>query len=306
MPAAPIQFFNRYTSQVETEQVYGEYWLRYAYESAVGGFFLETLVKRRFFSWLYGFQMNKRISATKVLPFVLDYNLNTDEFAKSVYDYTTFNEFFSRKLKPEARPIAPGEDVVVFPADGRHLGFQNIETADGFYVKGAKFSLAELLGETGLPEEKRVLSRQFAGGSLVISRLCPVDYHRFHFPVAGVPREAQLLNGFLYSVSPIALRLHVQYLVQNKRLLSLIDETPVGRVAMFEVGATNVGSIVETFLEDRPCAKGEEKGLFKFGGSCVITLFEKGRVQLAPDLVRESTQHRETYARMGDVMARRV
>ncbi|WP_404420623.1 archaetidylserine decarboxylase [Nibricoccus sp. IMCC34717] len=302
----PIEFFNRYTGQVETEQVYGEKWLRFAYENGVGGFFLNALVKRRFFSWLYGFQMNKRVSASKILPFVLDYNLDTEEFAKSVYDYTTFNEFFSRKLKPEARPIATGDDVVVFPADGRHLGFQSVDDADGFYVKGAKFSLVELFGEAQLPEDKRVLSRRFAGGSLVISRLCPVDYHRFHFPVSGTPTEAKLLNGFLYSVSPIALRLNVNYLVQNKRLLTVIDGTPVGSVAMFEVGATNVGSIVETFLAGRPCAKGEEKGLFKFGGSCVITVFEKGKVQLEPDLVRESGCQRETFVRMGDRMARRL
>ncbi|MDX2188203.1 MAG: archaetidylserine decarboxylase [Opitutaceae bacterium] len=303
MPAAPIQFFNRYSGQIENELVYGEKWLRFAYENQVGGLFLNTLVKRRLFSWLYGFQMNKRISSSKVLPFVLDYNLNVDEFAKSVYDYKTFNEFFSRKLKPEARPIAGGDDVVTFPADGRHLGFQNVEDADGFYVKGAKFTFTELLGEGRLPIEQRTLSRRFAGGAMVISRLCPVDYHRFHFPVAGTPSEAKLIRGFLYSVSPIALRLNVQYLVQNKRFLTVIDKTPVGMVAMLEVGATNVGSVVQTYLAARPCAKGEEKGLFKFGGSCVITLFEPGKVKLADDLVRESANHRETFARMGDVMA---
>ena len=113
--------------------------------------------------------------------------------------YRTFNEFFYRALKPEARPITAGEAVAVFPADGRHLVFPNVDAVEGFYVKGAKFTLAELLGDGALAAE-------FAGGAMLISRLCPVDYHRFHFPVAGTPGDARLINGWLYSVSPVALR----------------------------------------------------------------------------------------------------
>src|SRR5690606_34430259 len=144
--------------------------------------------------------------------FIIKYNLNADEFAKSPLAYNSFNEFFHRALKPGARPIVEGEGVAVLPADGRHLAFQDVDAADGFYVKGAKFTLAELLGDAGMAAE-------FQGGAMVISRLCPVDYHRFHFPVAGVPDEARLVNGYLYSVSPIALRRNVKYLVQNKRMV---------------------------------------------------------------------------------------
>jgi phosphatidylserine decarboxylase len=127
-----------------------------------------------------------------------------------------------------------------------------------------------------------------------------VDYHRFHFPVSGTPGEPRLINGWLYSVSPVALRRNIRYLVQNKRELTLIKSEQFGTVAMLEVGATNVGAIRQSFVAGRPALKGTEKGLFAFGGSCVITVFQAGRIRFDADIVEQSAQHRETYARMGD------
>lgn len=300
MSAAPIRFYNRYTKAVELEKVFGEGWLRFAYENPVGRMFVWLLARRQIFSWWYGRKMNKRVSALQVLPFITKYEVNVDEFAKSPFDYKTFNEFFYRALKPSVRPIAPGDRVAVFPADGRHLVFPNVETVAGFYVKGASFTLAELFGETEAAVADRPLATKFAGGAMVISRLCPVDYHRFHFPVSGQPGEVRLINGWLYSVSPVALRRRLHYLVQNKRMLTLIDSPVFGTVAMFEVGATNVGSIQQTHIPGRPVEKGAEKGLFAFGGSCVITVFQKGRIAFDADLLGPSAEHVEVYARMGD------
>ena len=183
----------------------------------------------------------------------------------------------------------------MFPADGRHLAFQDIQAAAGFYVKGAKFSLAELLGDDREAEK-------FAGGAMLISRLCPVDYHRFHFPVSGIPGEPRLIKGWLYSVSPVALRRRLRYLIENKRVVTLIETGEFGTVAMVEVGATNVGNIQQSFVPGRPVAKGDEKGLFAFGGSCVITIFQQGRIRIDGDVLEQSAKHLETYARMGDRM----
>ena len=302
MPAQPIRYYDRATRELRTERIYGERWLRLAYDNPAGRFLAWLVVSRRFFSLWYGWKMNRRISALRILPFIAEYDLDVDEFAKSAFDYRTFNEFFYRALKPGCRPVAPGEGVAVLPGDGRHLAFPDIDAADGFYVKGAKFTLAELLGEDGLPAGERALSVRFAGGSMLISRLCPVDYHRFHFPVGGVPGEARLCRGPLYSVSPVALRRSLRYLVRNKRMITLVDSPAFGPVAMVEIGATNVGSIRQTFLPGRPAAKGSEKGFFAFGGSCIVTLFGRGRLHFDEDLVSASAGGIETYARMGERM----
>jgi phosphatidylserine decarboxylase len=300
MPAQPIRFYDRYTKTIETEKVFGEQWLRLAYENPVGRLFVWLVARRKIFSWWYGRKMNKRVSALRILPFITAYDVNVDEFAKSPFDYKTFNEFFYRALKPSARPIAEGERVAVFPADGRHLVFPNVETVPGFYVKGASFTLAELFGESASAEKDRTLSAKFAGGAMLISRLCPVDYHRFHFPVSGQPSEPRLINGWLYSVSPVALRRSLHYLVQNKRMLTLIESPVFGTVAMFEVGATNVGSIQQTHIPGRVAVKGDQKGMFAFGGSCVITVFQRDRIHFDADLLAPSAEHTEVYARMGD------
>jgi phosphatidylserine decarboxylase len=300
MAAPSIQFYNRYTRRIETEQVFGEGWLRFAYDNPAGRFFVWAVARRALFSQFYGAKMNNPVSALRILPFIYKYNIDSDEFAKSPFDYKTFNEFFFRALKPGARPIAAGETVAVFPADGRHLAFPHVEQAPGFYVKGATFTLAELFGEASLPENERTLARMFAGGSVLISRLCPVDYHRFHFPVSGVPAESRRIDGWLYSVSPVALRRNLRYLVANKREVTLVDSPQFGQVAMVEVGATNVGSIRQTFIPGRAITKGDEKGMFAFGGSCVITIFQRDRIRFDADITAQSTQHLETYAKMGD------
>lgn len=293
MPAEPIRYFHRTKQVVETEEIYGGDWLRWTYETGLGKFALNALVKRAVASRYYGWKMSQKGSAHRVLPFIVDYNLDVDEFAKKAYAFKTFNEFFYRALKPGARPIAPGDKVAVLPADGRHLAFQNVDAAEGFYAKGQRFDLKSFLG-------REDLAREFAGGSLLISRLCPVDYHRFHFPVAGIPGEARLINGWLYSVSPIALRQNLAYLWENKRMITLVDSPAFGRVAVCEIGATMVGTIQQLYVPGRAVPKGEEKGLFKFGGSCVVTVFQPGRIKFDADLVQHSAGGMEVYAKMGE------
>ncbi len=301
MSAEPIRYFHRAKQVVETERVYGEGWLRWTYGNPLGRLSLEVLVKRWLASAYYGWRMNMRASANKVLPFIVEYDLDVDEFAKSQFTFKSFNDFFYRALKPGARPVAEDHSassdqvdrVAVLPADGRHLALQNVDAAAGFYVKGQRFDLTAFLGDAEL-------AREFDGGSMLISRLCPVDYHRFHFPVAGTPGEPRLINGFLYSVSPIALRRKLDYLWQNKRMVTLVESPVFGQVAVCEIGATMVGSIFQSFLPGRAVAKGEEKGLFKFGGSCVVTLFQPGKIKFDADLVRHGSEGLEVYARMGE------
>ena len=295
MQYEPIQFFNRYTGQIEAEEIYGESYMRWTYGTRLGKLALHALAKRALFARWYGWRMDRPVSARRIAPFIARYGVKREEFVDSPDSFKSFNEFFYRKLKPQARPIDPAPNSVVFPADGRHLGFQEISKIDGIFVKGQSFDLPGLLKSTEL-------AKKFANGSMVMSRLCPTDYHRFHFPVAGVPEKPQLINGLLYSVSPIALRQNIRYLSENRRVLCVIQSEQVGTVLMLEIGATNVGSIEYTFIPGQPVQKGAEKGYFKFGGSSMITLFEPNAVALALDLLEQTGQHRELYARVGDQM----
>lgn len=297
MVKRPIEYFNRYTQQVETEAVYGAPWLRLAYGvTRLGDFGLWTMAKRAWFSQWYGWKMDQASSAQKIAPFVEKYGVDVDSMVESIDTFPNFNTFFYRKLKEGARPVDPNPEVVTFPADGRHLGFQNVDVLDGIFVKGQRFNLEQLLGSQDL-------AAKYRGGSLVLSRLCPVDYHRFHFPVAGFPGEATLINGPLYSVSPIALRQKISILMENKRMLTPVATERWGDVMCMEIGATCVGTIKQTYTPDVSVKKGDEKGYFAFGGSSTITLFERGAVQLAEDLVRHSEDGRELYAHVGDVMS---
>ena len=290
--SAPITFFNRHTGRIETESVYGEKPLRWTYNSPFGRLSLHTLVKRACFSSWYGARMDKPESAARIAPFIAQYGLDEAEFAEPISSYATFNDFFYRKLKPSARPIDTDPASIVFPADGRHLLIENIAACTDFFVKGVRFDLKALLGDAALAE-------RFAKGSLLISRLCPVDYHRFHFPCAGEAREPATINGPLYSVSPIALAKRPSILWENKRSLTRITSPTLGEVLYLEIGATCVGSIVHT-SKPGTISKGDEKGYFRFGGSCVITVFEPGRVNWDTDLLEHGRAGREVYAKIGE------
>jgi phosphatidylserine decarboxylase len=221
MPAEPITYFNRLTQRIETEAVYGEGFLRFSYENPLGALPLQALVKRAAFSRWYGNRMDAPASRAKIAPFLATYGVDVSEFADAPDSFRTFNEFFYRKLKPQARPIAAGDNEIAFPADGRHLVLPDIAACDDFFIKGVRFDLAALLGDVET-------AKRHEHGAMLISRLCPVDYHRFHFPCSGVPSTAKQINGPLYSVNPIALRKRPSILWENKREITVL-RTPNAR-----------------------------------------------------------------------------
>jgi phosphatidylserine decarboxylase len=287
-------FYHRYHEAIEAEPIYGEKWLRWAYERPLGRATTWAVAKRAWFSHFYGWLMSRPRSAAKIAPFVEEYGLDAADFAEPLTAYGSFNEFFYRRLKPQARPIAADPAAAVFPADGRHLLLPTLGEGTRVWAKGESFDLAEILDSAALAEG-------FAGGAAVVSRLCPLDYHRFHFPVAGEAGPSRLVQGPLFSVHPIAVARSTRYLTANKRSICLVETEPFGRVAVIEIGATNVGSIHQTYAPGA-VAKGAEKGYFAFGGSCVITVFEAGRVTFAKDLIEHSASGREIYAHVGDVL----
>ena len=144
--------------------------------------------------------------------------------------------------------------------------------------------------------------RDLLKGDAVISRLAPIDYHRFHFPWSGKIVAQATLEGPLYSVHPIALKHNIRYLLSNKRTVTVMEDPRLGTWAMIEIGATNVGSINQTAAEGVAAKIGDEKGYFAFGGSCVVTVFPHKAVEFSEDLKAASADGIELYGKMGDVM----
>ena len=286
----PIYYLNRESGEIEKEKVYGEGFLRWAYGNPLGKLALHSFVKRPFFSKWYGRKMDQPKTTSKIDPFLKTYGLDPADFIKAPDEFASFNDFFYRKLKPDARPIAQSE--VVFPADGRHLGFEKASSINSVFVKGQKFDIAGLLGDAQL-------AKNYEDGPLLLSRLCPVDYHRFHFPCAGIPGETRVINGPLFSVSPLALRQKLSYFWENKRTVTELKTESLGTVICMEIGATCVGSIHQTYAPGDAVEKGAEKGYFAFGGSSTILLFEPGTVTLSDDLLKTSGEMIELYAKQG-------
>ncbi len=285
----PLLYIDRQTGETKKEAIYGESALRFLYSSSFGRFIAHIISSNSLVSSLYGWWQSLPLTKGKIAPFVKKFGVDASEFEKPLDAYDSFNAFFSRKLKPGARPLGEG---IVLPADGRYLFFQNIETCDGFLVKGKKFSLTQLL----MNEE---LSEHYREGSMVLSRLCPTDYHRFHFPSNCIPSVPRLINGPLYSVNPIAVKQRIELLAENKRVITSLQTEQYGEILFIEIGATNVGSIHQTYTPGKNYKKGDEKGYFSFGGSSIILLFEPGKVKIDSNLLTNSSQGIETLCLFG-------
>ncbi|KAJ0077830.1 hypothetical protein Patl1_36952 [Pistacia atlantica] len=207
----------------------------------------------------------------------------------------TFNDFFIRELKLGARPIASleNDEVAVCAADSRLMAFKSAEDSLRVWIKGRKFSIQGLLG-------KEIVSDAFVDGSLVIFRLAPQDYHRFHFPVSGIIERIVDIPGCLYTVNPIAVNSkYCNVFTENKRVVSIISTKHFGKVAFIAIGATMVGSITFLKKEGDFVKKGDEFGYFSFGGSTVICVFEKDAIKIDEDLLANSGRSLETLVRVG-------
>lgn len=293
-----IRYWDRETNTIREEKVAGEKYIKWLYESSVGQGFLEAFIKKKLFSFLFGKLQDTKFSSRKIAGFIRDYEIDMADYKLTLDEYNTFNEFFYRELKEGARVIATDQNSLISPADGRLLAYDNIEIQNLVQVKGNTYSLQELIGCDKMAEK-------YQGGACFIIRLCPTDYHRFHFPAAGVPEEVQKIPGHYYSVNPVALHKKARIYCQNKREFTLFHSDNFGELLLIEVGATCVGSIVQTFVPRKKVEKGAQKGYFKFGGSTVILFAQRGMVNIDGDLIKNTQEGLETKVKMGMGIAKR-
>jgi len=292
----PILVWDRKQDREIEEQVYGEGGVRFMYANPFGRGLGDALLSRRWFSQGYGWLQSRAWSGRKVEPFIARYGIPMEEYEPG--PFPTFNDFFIRRFREGARPIVKDPRVMAAFAEARYLAWTSIEDDHTFPVKGEHLSASSLMDS----EER---ARDFIGGPLLLARLCPVDYHRFHYPDDGRVLDSYRAHGAYHSVNPVALKAKSDVLATNERHISILETANFGKLAYIEVGAMCVGKIVQSH-EGASFERGDEKGYFLFGGSTVVVLGEPGRWKPDAEILRQTEQKRETLIRLGEPVATRT
>ncbi len=283
-----VEYIERSTGEKITESIMGDKALRFAYETLLGRTLWPVLFGSRAISAFMGRKYDSPASRKDIAKLVAIPGCRAEEAEKPVSEYTSFNEFFTRRLKPGCRPLGEG---VVSPADGRLKLYLNADADTPFPLKGAKRSLRKVFDDNapaGLYD-------------IAVIRLAPVDYHRFHFPCdCETPEAPCVISGEYHSVNPIALLRRPDIYADNERQI-VKCHAPFGDFYLVDVGAFGVGTITQTYTGERH-AKGDEKGLFKFGGSTVIFIVRSGAVKFSDDLVKNSAEGLETRVLCGETI----
>ena len=243
-------------------------------------------------------------SKQHIVPFIQSFQLESGlhEMVKpDPNDYATFNEFFAREIKESARPVAHPENELVTssPADCRLTAFPSIDLATKYWIKGFGFTIENLLDDADL-------AKQFEGGSIVIARLAPQDYHRWHAPVSGTVTSIKEIPGAYYTVNPQAINEPgtLDVFCANRRSVMTVERAVTkAPIAIIAVGAMLVGSIRYVPGVGEVGAKitrGQCLGAFYYGGSTVIVLYPPGEHVIDEDLAKNSTElNMETYVKVG-------
>lgn len=294
-----IKYYNRKNKSYEIEKVAGDKYLNWIYSSPTGTKLLEGFIKRRMFSSLYGWYLDRRFSRKKINKFATEFGLDLSIAEKAEKDFDSFNDFFYRKLKPNARPIDMNPSSLISLGDGKLFAYENIELDQLVQVKGFTYSLRELIQNDNI-------AKKYQQGTCLVLRLCPTDYHRFHFIDSGTCDTTIKIKGAYYSVNPVALQKVEKLFCENKREWSLFHSDHFGDVLYVEVGATCVGSIIQTYTPNQQVRKGAEKGYFKFGGSTVILFFEANQVQVDSDILEQTSLGYESYVLIGEKIGEKV
>lgn len=295
-----LQYFDRQEGITKTEKVYGDFAVKMLYGNLLGRG-ISTALIRKPFSYLYGAVQASSYSKKKVAPFIKNFEIKIEEFVpeegRTLEDpYSSFNSFFIRKFKDGARPIESSPELMPAFSEARYFGYESLNKEVEIPVKG-KFWKADAL----LSNER--WGEVFDDGPCLLARLCPVDYHRFHFPDDGNILDFYDIPGVLHSVNPLALKSIPGVFMENERRVTIMDTKNFGKLAYVEVGAICVGKIIQSRPMEGTFKRGEEKGYFLFGGSTVILLGEKGRWKPDDVILENTSKGIEVYQTLGSQIA---
>lgn len=263
--------------------------LRFLYNTVPGRAVLKCLVRPEP-SKLAGAFLSSVFSVFLIKPFMRKNRLTLSGIDVPKNGFSSFNDFFARKRVPEA--VNDRSDLLFSPCDA-FVSLYDIDNSSRFEIKHSLYSVSELLDDSALAEE-------FRGGTMMIFRLTPRNYHRYNFAADGRFAGHRRIDGELHTVRPIALSRYPVY-IRNSREYAVIDSECFGRLIQMEVGALLVGKI-KNFRHSGSFRHSDEKGYFEFGGSTIVLMFGKNSVRLSPSLVENCADGREIPVRQGDIL----
>jgi len=268
------------------------YLLTFLYKNAVGRVILKFMTLP-FISKIAGWIMDSRISTIAINSFIKKNNINMAEYEEK--KYISYNDFFTRKVKKECRRIDKDKNILISPCDSKLTAYE-INDNSIFMIKNSYYKLEDLL-------KNKELSKKYKNGYCLIFRLCVDDYHRYCYIDNGKKNKNTFIKGVLYTVRPIALEKYNIY-KENSREYTVLKTENFGDVVQIEVGATMIGRI-KKHHEEYQFNKGEEKGMFLFGGSTIVLLIKKGKVKIDSDILKNTEEGFETIVKLGEKIGKK-
>ena len=269
------------------EKIYKYKQLNFFYNTLLGRIILK-LVTCRTISKIYGSYMDSKLSKNKISKFIKANKINMNEYENK--EYSSFNDFFSRKILDGKRIIDNNPNSLIAIADSK-LKYIKITGDTRLKIKNTIYSLEDLIKD-------KELSARYINGDCLIFRLTVSDYHRYCYLDNGNQGNNVKIKGVLHTVNSIS-QDRYKIFAQNSREYTVLNTENFGQVVQVEVGALLVGKI-NNYTQNNNFVRGEEKGLFEFGGSTIILLFENGKIKIDNDIVENSLKDIETKIKMGE------
>jgi len=260
--------------------------INFLYSAMPGRIALKILI-RPFVSVFFGLLMDRKLSTLFIRRFIKRNSIDMSDYED--VKYRSFNDFFSRKVKSGARPFPNRTNDLAAPCDAKLTAYPI--TGDGiFHIKNSVYNLNDLLGDKSLADE-------YLNGICLIFRLTPDDYHRYCYIDNGEILSYKKIKGVLHTVRPISHR-HYRIYAQNAREYAVIQTENFGKAVQMEVGALFVGRI-KNHTKNGQFKRGAEKGLFEFGGSTIVMLFQKECVAIDEAIYENTLRDKETIVKQG-------
>ncbi len=285
-----MKIYNRKLQTYEESSQYGGNLLEILYNKKCGRILMKFVI-HPFFSQIYGVYQNSRLSRRKIAPFVEKYEILLEDYEDRTFQ--SFNDFFTRKIKPGKRPVDMDNRSFVAPADSK-LSVYEITKEQLVQVKGVEYTLGELVSE-------KLDIADYAGGYCLVFRLSMEDYHHYSYVDDGEQKKSYLIPGKLHTVSSIS-KEHKIYR-ENSRVVNVLQTENFGEIIWIEVGALLVGKIKNNSIET--FQKGMEKGYFELGGSTLILLIKPDVIRLDDDIRRICQKGVEVKVQLGEKIATR-